>query len=703
MARTHYGRNAGSDTNGIFFNAAGGGTNYANQDAAQVSVTDGVTGVSTTLTSATANFTTAMVGNGVYIAGGSGSLTGDWFEIASRTNSTTVVLTSATGINGHALATSTGVTVKVGGACSTSVPMTPLLAPGDSVVWLASDFSASGALPVSVSNYGGGTDLTQFPFAFVGGASHATVANGGKLANSSGGHDWVAASDSGGSSQLAVEEVAYTAADGTCLAWIARDISHTIDTPVYGFAGNANITTSIRVKGAVWDSGYAAVYNYANGALGKDSTANGNDGTVTGATFSAGPLGSGATFNGSSDKIEVPAATALTFTARASLELFVQYSGFGGGEANMAIQRDNDGASWGIGFQTNGAHPKMSWVIGGNDKSVTGATTLSTSTDYHLASVYDDAGSAQHLYVDAAEDANSPGSGSGAIRGATPSALTIATLNGGGSRYFGGKQYFIRLSSVTRSPDWILAGKKTAKAPTSFYTWTGWSAGGAIAASLTGVASMSAALTGAGALASSQTGVASIAASLTGVGALASTMTGVASMTATLAGTGALVSTMTGVASMTATISQPGGLAVDLTGVASLSASLTGAGALASSQTGVASMTATVGGAGALAVSMTGVASIVATVTQPGAMSVTLLGVAALSASLKGSGRLQTSLLGAASFSATASQTGHLAATMLGIATFSAYLSGDGWIPIDKNDGTWVSIEASAADWVRIT
>ena len=107
-------RTTGSDTNGGGFVAASGGTDYSQQNTAQVAVTDLVTNGTTTVTSATAGFTAAMVGNTVYITGGTGTITAARYQIVSFTNVTTVVLDSSTG-----LTAGTGATLNLGGAIAT--------------------------------------------------------------------------------------------------------------------------------------------------------------------------------------------------------------------------------------------------------------------------------------------------------------------------------------------------------------------------------------------------------------------------------------------------------------------------------------------------------------------------------------------------------------------------------------------------------
>ncbi len=107
-------RTTGADTNGGGWVAGASGTDWSQQDAAQYSVTDGVTAGTTTITSATANFGTDVVGNIIYVQGGTGSVVAGWYQITARTNSTTITVDRSTG-----LTAGTGVTLKIGGAIAT--------------------------------------------------------------------------------------------------------------------------------------------------------------------------------------------------------------------------------------------------------------------------------------------------------------------------------------------------------------------------------------------------------------------------------------------------------------------------------------------------------------------------------------------------------------------------------------------------------
>jgi hypothetical protein len=104
-------RTTGSDTNGGGFKTGASGTDWSQQDAAQYAVADAVTNGTTTITSATANFGTDVVGNLLYIVGGTGSITGDWYEITARTDSSTITVDRSTG-----LTSGTDATLNIGGA-----------------------------------------------------------------------------------------------------------------------------------------------------------------------------------------------------------------------------------------------------------------------------------------------------------------------------------------------------------------------------------------------------------------------------------------------------------------------------------------------------------------------------------------------------------------------------------------------------------
>lgn len=107
-------RTTGDNTNGGGFVAGASGTDYSQQDAkntvgSDISTTDVVASGSSIITSATANFSTGIIGNIIYLQGGSGSLAASRYQVVSRSSATSIGLD-------RGVATGTGITMNIGGA-----------------------------------------------------------------------------------------------------------------------------------------------------------------------------------------------------------------------------------------------------------------------------------------------------------------------------------------------------------------------------------------------------------------------------------------------------------------------------------------------------------------------------------------------------------------------------------------------------------
>lgn len=114
-------RTDGNDTNGGGYSSAvaGAGTDYSQQASAQLSVSDGACSGTTTLVSVTGGFTSAMVGNCVYLSSGPG-----WYQITGYTDTNTVAIDRAG-------PSASGMTVNVGGALATPGRLSNLPASGN--------------------------------------------------------------------------------------------------------------------------------------------------------------------------------------------------------------------------------------------------------------------------------------------------------------------------------------------------------------------------------------------------------------------------------------------------------------------------------------------------------------------------------------------------------------------------------------------
>ncbi len=158
-------RTDGDESNGGGYDAtvSGAGTNYSDQAAAQLSLTDLACLNNTTLTSATGGFTTAMIGNVIRIASGT-NFTPGYYMVTARasTNSVTLDSNPTNGSNasagvgklGGAWATFLNLAASSTGGVVTGTVIAPL-APGHTIN-VRGTGSLDGATDYDFSSFGGG-------------------------------------------------------------------------------------------------------------------------------------------------------------------------------------------------------------------------------------------------------------------------------------------------------------------------------------------------------------------------------------------------------------------------------------------------------------------------------------------------------------------------------------------------------------------
>ena len=150
----------GSDTNGGGFDSTGTGTDmsqFNNKNAAactncqsatiNISTTDAVAVGTTTITSATGNFSTALTGNLVFFTGGTGSIASQWRR-ATFVSSTSFTIDAS-------IAASTGMTMNIGGALNSLTQLSTnlqLVGGQQAYVKATGTISTSSALSVTTQN-----------------------------------------------------------------------------------------------------------------------------------------------------------------------------------------------------------------------------------------------------------------------------------------------------------------------------------------------------------------------------------------------------------------------------------------------------------------------------------------------------------------------------------------------------------------------
>ena len=157
----------GSDTNGGGFDSTAGGTDmsqFNNKNAAactscqsstaNISTTDAIAAGTTTITSITAAFTSAITGNIINLSGGTGSLTSGWYR-AAFVSSTSITVDRAVAIG-------TGITMNIGGAFSTLGQMNGI-AVQSNITWVKASgtISITSGIPINYSSNGSANASTQ--------------------------------------------------------------------------------------------------------------------------------------------------------------------------------------------------------------------------------------------------------------------------------------------------------------------------------------------------------------------------------------------------------------------------------------------------------------------------------------------------------------------------------------------------------------
>lgn len=275
-------RSAGTDTNGGGFVTGSGGTDYSQQNSkntagSDISVTNAVGAGSTTITSATANFSTAIVGNLIYLTGGTGSLVAAWYQVISRSSVTTITID-------RAVAVGTGITMNIGGALGSigGTAVAGVLA-GNIVYVQAGTFSISTA----TTNVSGGAISLAILIVFAGYSTNRTLSN------------------------TDTKPLFQFGAASTSL-FITRGL-------VYNMAFDGNAQTAARVSGAA-DSTF-----YGNCSFTNLNTAAGG-GTYNGCSATA---NSAAVFIGGCTNCEAYANTATPFTTPSSFVACLSYNNTG--------------------------------------------------------------------------------------------------------------------------------------------------------------------------------------------------------------------------------------------------------------------------------------------------------------------------------------------------------------------------------------
>jgi RHS repeat-associated protein len=412
--------------------------------------------------------TSGMVGASVTIAGtnfgstqGASTVTFNGAAATSITGwgSTSITATVPTG------ATTGNVVVTVGGVASNGVWFTLNDTYGNG-------YQYRQMIVLSHSNVPN-TDQTNFPVLISGAYTFLANASDGGFVQNPNGYDIVFSQDPEGATQLDYETDSYTAATGTAAFWVRiPTLSHTVDTVIYLFYGNPNITTSQQNVAGVWSNNYLSVYHLGNGTSVGLSDSSSAGYTLEGsASAVTGKIGGGAAFYGNSYggylyNDSLPAYP--SGDSPVTLETWVQLGGSG-----------DAGEILGYGANTvNGSRDAMYWdganlLMEMENMGVSGPFPYDSNW-HHLVSVYGGgvlSSTSVQLYLDGAPLSTG-------TSGGTPAITTTEFKIGGMPTVnfccaFTGSVDEVRVSSGVRSADWVATEYANQSSPSTFYTVEG--------------------------------------------------------------------------------------------------------------------------------------------------------------------------------------------------------------------------------------
>ena len=146
------------------------------------------------------------------------------------------------------------------------------------------------------------------------------------------------------------------------------------------------------------DEGLVAEWRFDEGSgnVVKDSSGNGNDGVIHGATWTVGKVGSALRFDGKDDYVEVADDSSLDITDAITIEAWVKPYQLDGYDNIVTKDLANDDRNYH--FTTGG--DELWFVFTGGSTHATTSANLAVDTWYHVVLTFSDTNNLIKIYVD---------------------------------------------------------------------------------------------------------------------------------------------------------------------------------------------------------------------------------------------------------------------------------------------------------------
>ncbi|MHA2332664.1 MAG: DUF2341 domain-containing protein, partial [Candidatus Hodarchaeales archaeon] len=282
-----------------------------------------------------------------------------------------------------------------------------------------------------------------------------------------------------------IEYFNQSSSDGHLIAWVrVPTLSSSTDTVISMYYSNAVIETQENPEG-VWTNDYVGVWHLAesgNGTVGefKDSTSNNNDGTGGGSAGisppayppgqTTGQIGYGQEFDElTQEHIEIPTSSSLESPSY-SITIVGWVNAYHGSLDGSVVF-----SNWGYGldFLNNEILVHLNGTVNNVTSDVMWLTAEYASLGWHhYAITYD--GTYETLFIDGVQIASVDCTGEIQIGDPNPNTLRIGSNptwgTPGATGYVDGKIDEVRISTETKSANWINTVFENQNNPSSFYT-----------------------------------------------------------------------------------------------------------------------------------------------------------------------------------------------------------------------------------------
>jgi hypothetical protein len=264
----------------------------------------------------------------------------------------------------------------------------------------------------------------------------------------------------------------YSASEAQLVAWVrVPSLSTSVDTVIRMYYSNSTMGSRQNPE-SVWDSDYEAIYHLHDDIV--DSTINSRSGTNGGSADVAGIIGDGQDFerNDNSDNINI--GTWSVSGIDITIQAWVKFESFDLGDARILSKNSglDDGAQahvWMLGTETSPNRLRGRIKVGGSDSSGT-TTVVATSGDLTIDTWYLTTLIYDRPYIRLLLDGVSAGSfiWEGSLR-VNNWPITIGN-SPTGFKPIDAIIDEVRISSITRSDDWLLTEYNNQYDPSSFYS-----------------------------------------------------------------------------------------------------------------------------------------------------------------------------------------------------------------------------------------